>query len=81
MNKINKEIINNLGKTIAQLIEENKKLKLDNEALKKQLSLNIVSNRRELLISFLKYLRIRDIANTKKENIGVRVDLFLKRNL
>lgn len=43
--------------------------------------LSDVSNQRELLISFLEYLRIRDIANTKEDNVEVRVDLFIKRNL
>lgn len=39
-----------------------------------------VGCRRELLISFGEYLKERDIITTKKENIPVRVDLFLKRN-
>lgn len=43
--------------------------------------LSDISNQRELLISFLEYLRIRDIANTKEDNVEVRVDLFIKRNL
>lgn len=33
----------------------------------------------ELLTSFAEYLKERDILTTKKENIPVRVDLFLKR--
>lgn len=43
--------------------------------------LSDISNQRELLISFLEYLRIRGIANTKEDNVEVRVDLFIKRNL
>ena len=33
----------------------------------------------ELLTSFAEYLKERDILTTKRENIPVRVDLFLKR--
>lgn len=35
---------------------------------------------KEQLISFGEYLKERDIITTKKENIPVRVDLFLKRS-
>ena len=39
-----------------------------------------VSWRSELLISFSEYLHKRDLLNVVKENIPIRVKLFLKRN-
>jgi hypothetical protein len=45
-----------------------------------QLRLSNVSWRSELLISFSEYLHKRDLMNVVKENIPIRVKLFLKRN-
>ena len=51
------------------------------DAINEALTLTSVSQQRELLISFLEYLRIRGIANTNEENVESRVNLFIKRNL
>lgn len=47
----------------------------------KKLNIFSVSKQRELLISFSNYLKVRSILNVVQENIPIRVDLFLKRNL
>jgi hypothetical protein len=44
------------------------------------LPIDNVSNRRELLISFAEYLKERSLINVRKENLGIRIDLYLKRN-
>ena len=46
-----------------------------------QLNIAVVSNRRELLIAFMLYLKKRSIVTTKTDNIKSRVNLFLKSNL
>jgi len=50
------------------------------ERLVKLFALNNVSWRSELLISFSEYLHKRDLLNVVKQNIPIRVKLFLKRN-
>ena len=61
-----------------ELQDEIAKLKAENEKLK--LRLSVVSQHSELLISFSEYLHKRDLLNVVKENIPIRVKLFLKRN-
>jgi hypothetical protein len=39
-----------------------------------------VNQQRELLISFAEYLKERSLINVKKENLPIRVDLYLKRD-
>jgi hypothetical protein len=46
----------------------------------KQLIIADVSHQRELLISFAEYLKERNLINVRKENLAIRIDLFLKRN-
>ena len=61
-----------------ELQDEIAKLKAENEKLK--LRLSVVSQHSELLISFSEYLHTRDLLNVVKENIPLRVKLFLKKN-
>jgi len=47
---------------------------------KQKLTLTDVSQQRELLISFAEYLKDRALINVTKENLPIRVDLYLKRD-
>tara|TARA_B110000483_G_C17950260_1_gene447993 strand:- start:454 stop:666 length:213 start_codon:yes stop_codon:yes gene_type:complete len=50
------------------------------EASKQLFDLFVVSHQRELLISFAEYLKDRKLINVRKENLTIRVDLYLKRD-
>ena len=60
-------------------IPETKKQLAELEAIKAIIVTHCCKSDSELLTSFAEYLKERDILTTKKENIPVRVDLFLKR--
>lgn len=45
-----------------------------------QLRIGSVSNQRELLIRFSRYLKQRDLILVRSENLAVRVKLFLESN-
>lgn len=61
------------------LMNEEWKAESIKKAVAQAFALGVVSQQRELLTSFAEYLKERDILTTNKENIPVRVDLFLKR--
>jgi hypothetical protein len=39
-----------------------------------------VIHQRELLIAFAEYLKERSLINVRKENLAIRIDLYLKRH-
>ena len=76
-----KEGINKPSISIKNVNNSNISIRIDGkEKIKQFFYLCAVSHRRELLISFAEYLKDRALINVTKENLPIRVDLYLKRD-